>query len=77
MSGFFGEFQKRFSPKQRMGMGILAAIELWAKVAAFRDIQRRPTDQVRGSKLLWRLALLVNTLGPLSYFQWGRRKTQQ
>jgi hypothetical protein len=67
------EFQERFSPRQQLGIGALAAVELGAKVAAARDIQRRPADQIRGSKLFWRLTLLVNTFGPLSYFIWGRR----
>jgi hypothetical protein len=70
-------FRDRYSPKQRAGIMVLAAIELAAKLAAARDIKRRSDDQVRGSKLLWRLALLVNTFGPLSYFLWGRRKPQQ
>lgn len=67
-------FKERFSPAQRAGIGVLAAAELAAKVAAARDIQRRPADQIRGSKWLWRASLLVNTFGPLSYFLWGRRK---
>ncbi len=67
-------FKERFSPRQRAGIGVLAAAELVAKVAAARDIQRRPAEQIRGSKWLWRAALLVNTFGPLSYFLWGRRK---
>jgi hypothetical protein len=74
MSGAADDFKERFSRRQRAVIGALAAVEFVAKVAAARDIQRRSADQVRGSKLLWRLALLVNTLGPLSYFLWGRRR---
>lgn len=37
-----------------------------------RDIQRRPADQVRGSKTLWRLVCL-NALGAAGYLRWGRR----
>jgi hypothetical protein len=74
VSGATKQFNERFSPKRRAGIGVLAAIELGAKIAAARDIRGRPADQVRGSKLLWRLALLANTLGPLSYFLWGRRR---
>lgn len=69
------KFKKRYSRKQRIAVGALAALELSAKVLAARDIQRRPVDQLRGSKLLWRLALLINTFGPLGYFLFGRRKT--
>jgi hypothetical protein len=69
------KLNERFSRKQRIVFAMLAAIELGAKIAAARDIQRRPGNQVRGSKLLWRLALVINTFGPLSYFLWGRRDT--
>jgi hypothetical protein len=68
-------FNTRFSRRQRIAIGALAAVELSAKLAAARDIQRRPAAQLRGSKLLWRLALLVNTFGPLAYFLLGRRRS--
>ncbi|HEV7161880.1 MAG TPA: PLD nuclease N-terminal domain-containing protein [Solirubrobacteraceae bacterium] len=70
-------FRDRYSPKQGAGIMVLAAIELAAKIAAARDIKRRADDEVRGSKLLWRMALLVNTFGPLSYFLWGRRRAHE
>jgi hypothetical protein len=71
------ELKQRFSPRQRAVVGALAAAELALKLAAARDIGRRPADQIRGGKLLWRMSLAVNTIGPLSYFLWGRRKHQQ
>lgn len=40
--------------------------------AAELDLQRRPADQVRGPKALWRVACL-NALGGAAYFRWGRR----
>jgi hypothetical protein len=42
-------------------------------VVAFaeRDIQRRSRNQIKGSKLLWRL-LSLNALGALAYLRWGR-----
>lgn len=70
------DFKQRFSPRQRAAIVSLGLAELGMKIAAARDIQRRPADQIRGSKLLWRLALLVNTFGPLGYFLLGRRKPQ-
>lgn len=66
------DFNERFSPKWRAVILTLACAELGLKVAAARDINRRPVEQIRGSKLFWRLTLLVNTLGPVSYFRWGR-----
>jgi hypothetical protein len=52
---------------------VLGALELSGKVAAARDIKRRPSEQIRGSKLFWGMALAVNTFGPLGYFLLGRR----
>jgi hypothetical protein len=39
----------------------------------WRDIQRRPARQIRGSKRLWRLLSAANTLGSASYWLFGRR----
>lgn len=53
-----------------------AVAEGTLKVAALIDLARRPSDQVRGSKKWWTLAIvLINSLGavPLSYFAFGRR----
>jgi len=51
----------------------ITAWNLWLSVVAEWDIQRRPAAEVRGRKAFWRLACLTNTVGPLSYFRWGRR----
>jgi hypothetical protein len=68
------DFKRRFSPRQRAAILALALAEIGLKIAAARDIERRPAAQIRGSKLFWRLALLVNTFGPVGYFCWGRMK---
>lgn len=52
------------------------AVGLSIVCVAERDIQRRPDDQVRGSKALWRL-LSLNALGAIGYLKWGRRAAQQ
>ena len=41
-------------------------------VLAEGDLHRRTDDQIRGNRRLWQLACLTNTVGPLSYFRWGR-----
>lgn len=74
MARAISKFNERLSPRQRVVVLGLAAIELTMKILAMRDIGRRPASEIRGPKLLWRLALIVNTLGPLSYFKWGRRR---
>lgn len=51
-----------------------AAAEAAFKIAALADIQRRPADQIRGPKAFWRAAMVVNLIGPLSYFVIGRKR---
>jgi hypothetical protein len=63
---------KALSPVPQAAIAGVTAWNLWLIATAQRDIQRRCTDEVRGPKLLWRLACLTNTVGPLVYFRWGR-----
>jgi hypothetical protein len=65
---------KDLPPAARFGTVILGAAQLAFLAAAQRDISRRPADQIRGSKTLWRLATLVNFIGPGSYFAFGRKR---
>ena len=60
------------SPAVRVAVVVLGAIQIALYVAAYRDIARRPAAQIRGSKTKWRAICLLNTVGPLSYFRWGR-----
>jgi hypothetical protein len=62
------------SEGQRKLLVAAAAAEASLKVAALIDIQRRPATQIRGPKALWRAAMVVNLLGPLSYFTIGRKR---
>jgi hypothetical protein len=61
------------SEGQRNAIKVLALAELTLKIAMLVDIRRRPPSQIRGPKRLWRAAAAVNTLGPVSYFAFGRR----
>ena len=65
---------KDLPPAARFGTVILGAAQLAFLAAAQRDIYRRPADQIRGSKTFWRLATLVNFIGPGSYFAFGRKR---
>jgi len=62
------------SDAQKNAIKILALAELTLKIAMLVDIGRRPASQIRGPKNAWRAAAAVNTLGPVSYFAFGRRK---
>ena len=61
-------------PAARVGTIVVGAAQLAFLTAAQRDISRRPADQIRGSKTLWRFATLINFIGPGSYFAFGRRR---
>jgi len=76
LSRALSEF-KRLSPVKQAAIVAITAWNLWLTVTSERDIQRRSPDQVRGPKMLWRLACLTNSVGPLAYFQWGRRPTDR
>ena len=41
----------------------------------WRDLRRRPEDQVRGSKRLWRVASAMNTVGSVVYLAVGRKRS--
>jgi hypothetical protein len=72
-----GRSRVRFSelPRRRqVGTVVLATVQLGLLIAAERDIQRRPAALIRGPKTRWRLICLINFVGPLSYFTFGRRR---
>jgi FixJ family two-component response regulator len=74
--GTFADAEKRWaelSSRQRAFLLAAAAGELSLKIAALIDIQRRPADRIRGPKALWRAAMAINLIGPLSYFAIGRK----
>ena len=59
---------------RRFGTIAAAIVQLSLLVAAQTDITRRPAEQIRGSKAMWRLATLVNFVGPASYFTFGVKR---
>lgn len=61
------------SPWQQATLVALGVVEVGLLLVAEVDIQRRPEAQVVGRKAWWRAIRLINVIGPLSYFRWGRR----
>lgn len=59
--------------KRRAVIVALGTVQVGLLIAAERDIHRRPAHLIRGPKARWRLLCLINFLGPLSYFAFGRR----
>jgi hypothetical protein len=68
---------EELSPPIRLAVMVLGTIQIVLYVTAYVDIARRPPDQIRGSKIRWRAICLLNTIGPLSYFRWGRVSTDR
>jgi hypothetical protein len=62
------------TPQQRSMVVVGAAIQLALQAAALRDLRRRTAEQVNGPRWAWAAASFVNTIGPVSYFVFGRRR---
>jgi hypothetical protein len=58
---------------QRKTLVVTGVVQVVLAGAAWTDLALRPGEFVRGRKLWWALAILVNFAGPLAYFRWGRR----
>ncbi|MBZ5740282.1 hypothetical protein [Nocardioides mangrovi] len=63
------------SPRVRRAIVVGATVDGLLKTAALVDLARRPAAEVRGSKRVWGVALVVvNSAGmlPVAYFLRGR-----
>lgn len=63
---------KDLSTGRKVGVVVVGAAQVALTAAAFRDLVKRPAEQVDGPKLAWGIALLVNWVGPIAYFTKGR-----
>ncbi|USX54454.1 PLDc N-terminal domain-containing protein [Lentzea sp. HUAS12] len=64
---------KDLSEGRRRTLVLLSVVQVLLAGAAWTDLALRPDEFVRGRKKWWALAILVNFVGPLAYFRWGRR----
>jgi hypothetical protein len=55
--------------------GVVAA-ELVAAWLAWRDLRGRSEEQIRGTKVMWRAAILANPGNSLVYWILGRRSPE-
>jgi hypothetical protein len=62
------------SSTQRKAVVLSGVVQLGLLAAALADIYRRPAQEIRGDKRLWAVVALVNFVGPVSYFLFGRRR---
>lgn len=61
------------TPRQRRLVVAGGGVELALTAYAARDLARRDPGSVRGSRVLWALALVVQPVGPIAYLLRGRR----
>ena len=68
---------KRWSelgPTARVLVVAAAVMQFGLLGAALADLRRRSPDQVRGPRWAWGTVSLINFVGPISYFAFGRRR---
>ncbi len=61
------------SPAQQRAIIVGGVVEVVVTALAVKDLIRRPSSELRGSKLMWLLSFVVQPFGPLGYFTVGRR----
>lgn len=54
---------------------VVVPVQVVLASLAWRDLNRRPPEAVRGPKLLWRIAVSVNAGNALAYWVFGRKRT--
>jgi hypothetical protein len=62
------------SPAQQKATIAAGTVQVSLCIAALVDIRRRPAEQINGKKPMWVGLAFVNTLGPLAYFIFGRKR---
>jgi hypothetical protein len=65
------------SDTQKRGIVLLGALQLALLAVALIDIRRRDVDAINGSKRLWRMVVLINFIGPIAYFVFGRKRPER
>jgi hypothetical protein len=65
---------KEMPPAARVGFVVVGIAQVSLMLAAQRDISKRPADQINGPKAAWRVAALINFIGPMGYFILGRKR---
>ena len=64
-----------FSTFQQVLSILLGISQVSLFAAAVYDILKRPADQINRSKPFWLAVSLVNFVGPISYFLFGRKRS--
>lgn len=59
---------------QKVGIIILTIVQLGLLAGAIWDIRKRPAEEINGNKWVWAGISLINYVGPLAYFKFGRKR---
>ena len=62
------------SDEQRAGAIGVGVVQVALLGAALVDLARRPSEQINGRKAVWVAVSFVNTVGPIAYFAFGRKR---
>ena len=62
------------SATARRAIVVAGVVELALTAFVHRDLSQRAAGDVRGPKLVWRLASFVQPFGPIAYLLAGRRR---
>lgn len=65
------------SVAERAGMVLAGLVQIGLLAAAQADLWRRPPEQIRGRRWAWALVCLINFVGPIAYFIFGRLPAEQ
>jgi hypothetical protein len=58
----------------KLALLLFAIGHITVTALTWRDIKRRPTEQIRGGKLVWRVLTALNTGNSVVYWLLGRRR---
>lgn len=65
---------KDLSNRQKTALKVAAIVQYALLGAALVDLKFRSPDRVRGSKKVWAAVSMINFVGPIAYFAWGRKR---
>lgn len=66
--------KRELSPGAKAATGVLGIVQVAFAFLAFWDLAHREADEVRGPKAVWIPAILINWIGPASYFLFGIKR---
>lgn len=66
--------RREVPPVGKAALGLVGLVQIAFAFLAFWDLAHRDDDEVRGPRPVWIPVILVNWIGPASYFLFGIRR---